>query len=45
MHRDVAVRIDGMLIGALVNLNGIAHHMKNNLTAEEYSEIVSSIGK
>ena len=45
MHRDVAIRIDGMLIGALANLDGIAHHLKNNLSSEEYSEATLSIGK
>jgi hypothetical protein len=45
MDRDAAVRIDGMLIGALANLDGIAHHLKNNLSSEEFSELVLSIGK
>jgi len=34
-----------MLIGAFANLDGIAHHMKNNLSSEEFSEAVLSIGK
>jgi hypothetical protein len=45
MDRDVAIRIDGMLIGAQANLDGIAHYMKNNLSSEEFSEAVLSLGK
>ena len=45
MDRDVAVRIDGMLIGVQGNLDGIAHYMKNNLSDQEYSEAVRSIGQ
>ena len=45
MDRDVAIRIDGMLTGASGNLNGIAHYMKNNLSDEEFRELVRSIGK
>jgi hypothetical protein len=45
MDRDVAIRLDGMLLGARANLDGIAHYMKNNLSPEEFSEAVRSIGK
>ena len=45
MDRDAAVRIDGMLMGARANLDGIAHYMKNNLSSEEFSDLVLSIGK
>ena len=45
MDRDVAIRIDGMLMGARANLDGIAHYMKNNLSSEEFSDVVLSIGK
>jgi hypothetical protein len=45
MDRDVAIRLDGMLHGASANLDGIAHYMKNNLSPEEFSEAVRSIGK
>jgi len=44
MARDVAIRLDGMLMGARANLDGIAHYMKNNLSADEYSGLVLSIG-
>jgi len=44
MERDVAIRIDGMLLGILGNLDGIAHYMKNNLPDKEYSKLVKSIG-
>jgi hypothetical protein len=45
MDRHVAIRLDGMLLGARANLDGIAHYMKNNLSHEEFSEAVRSIGK
>lgn len=45
MDRDAAIRIDGMLLGARANLDGIAHYMKNNLSSEEFAEVVLSIGK
>lgn len=45
MDRHVAIRLDGMLLGARANLDGIAHYMKNNLSPEEFSEAVISIGK
>ena len=45
MDRHVAIRLDGMLLGARANLDGIAHYMKNNLSPDEFSEAVRSIGK
>lgn len=45
MKKDVAIRIDGMLLGARGNLDGIAHYMKNNLSEDEYSKLVQSIGQ
>ena len=45
MDRDVALRIDGMLMGVRGNLDGIAHYMKNNLSERDYSEFVQSIGR
>jgi hypothetical protein len=45
MDRDVATRIDGMLMGARGNLDGIAHYMKNNLSDDEFSRLVISIGE
>jgi len=45
MGRDAAVRIDGMLLGALASLDGMAHYMKNNLSSEEFSELALSIGR
>jgi len=44
MDRDVAIRLDGMLLAAQANLDSIAHYMKNNLSADEYSRLVRSIG-
>jgi hypothetical protein len=45
MDRDVAIRIDGMLIGVRGNLDGIAHYMKNNLTSKEYDSLITHIGE
>jgi hypothetical protein len=45
MERDIAIRLDGMVIGANGNLDGIAHYMKNNLSPQEYSERSIFIGK
>ena len=45
MKKDVAIRIDGMLLGARGNLDGIVHYMKNNLSEDEYSKLVQSIGQ
>jgi hypothetical protein len=45
MDRDIAIRLDGMLLGVSANLDGIAHYMKNNLSEQDYSELVRSIGK
>jgi hypothetical protein len=45
MDRHVAIRLDGMLLGARANLDGIAHYAKNNLSPEEFSDAVRSIGK
>jgi hypothetical protein len=45
MEKDIAIRIDGMVIGVLGNLDGIAHYMKNNLSDEEYSNVIKSIGQ
>jgi hypothetical protein len=45
MDRDVAIRLDGMLIGALGYLDSIAHYMKNNLSEDEYKIHIKAIGK
>jgi hypothetical protein len=45
VERDVAIRIDGMLIGARGGLDGIAHYMKNNLSDEDSLEFSHSIGE
>jgi hypothetical protein len=45
MDRDAAIRIDGMLVGARANLDGIVYYMKNNLSSEEFTDVVLSIGK
>jgi hypothetical protein len=45
MERTVAIRLDGMLGAALASLDAIAHYMKNNLSAEEYSDLVASVGQ
>jgi hypothetical protein len=45
MDRDIAIRLDGMVIGVHGNLDGIAHYMKNNVSSEEFSTPVRLIGK
>ena len=45
MDRDIAIRVDGLIRGANVNLNGIAHYMQNNFSPEEFSERAIFIGK
>jgi hypothetical protein len=45
MERDIAIRLDGMLLGVRGNLDGIAHYMKNNLSDEEYAKLIKSIGQ
>jgi len=38
MRRDVSLRIDALLMGAIGNLDMIVHYMKNNLPDEKYRE-------
>ena len=45
MNRDVAIRLDGMLMGVRGNLDGIAHYMKNNVSSDEYSNLIIRIGE
>lgn len=45
MDKDIAIRLDGMVIGVNGNLNGIAHYMKNNLSPQEYSERAIFVAK
>jgi hypothetical protein len=44
MDRDVALRIDGMLIAIRSNLDGVAHYVKNNCTEAEFKRIARQIG-
>jgi len=44
MQRDVAIRLDGMLLGVLGHLDSIAHYMKNNLSEDEYKSSIKAIG-
>jgi hypothetical protein len=44
MDRDVALRIDGMLIAIRGNLDGLAHYVKNNCTDAEFKRIARQIG-
>jgi hypothetical protein len=44
MDRDVALRIDGMLIEVRGSLDGIAHYAKNNCTEQEFKRIARLIG-
>ncbi len=44
MQKNVAIRLDGMLLGVRGNLDGISHYMKNNLDEREYSALIHHIG-
>jgi hypothetical protein len=44
MDRDIALRIDGMLIAIRGNLDGIAHYVKNNCTEAESKRIIRQLG-
>jgi hypothetical protein len=45
MKRDVALRIDALLMGVRGNLDMIVWYMKNNLSDEEYRESKLHIAK
>ena len=44
MNRDVALRIDGMLIAIRANLDGVAHYVKSNCSEAESKRIIRQIG-
>jgi hypothetical protein len=44
MNRDIAIRIDGMLLNAIGAIDGIAHYMKNNLSDSDYKSLIYMIG-
>ena len=44
MNRDVALRIDGMLIAIRSSLDGLAQYVKNNCTEAESKRIIRQIG-
>ena len=44
MDRDVAIRIDGMLSGALAYMDSIAHFINNNLSVEEIEPMKQMAG-
>jgi hypothetical protein len=44
MTRDVALRLDALLMGVRGNLDMVAHYMKNNLSDEEYRSYITHIG-
>jgi hypothetical protein len=45
MKRDVALRIDSLLIGIRESLGYVAIYMETNLSAEEYKKYVLFIGE
>ena len=45
MDRDIAIRMDGMLLGVLGSLDRVARYMKGNLSKKEYSKLIKSIGE
>jgi hypothetical protein len=44
VDRDIAVRIDGMLMGIRGTLDSVAYYVKNNCTEKEFKQIVRLIG-
>ncbi|KAA1177000.1 hypothetical protein FP026_25910 [Rhizobium tropici] len=44
MEKIVATRIDGMIMGAMGNLNAIASYIKNNCEAAEAKTLIRKIG-
>ena len=44
MDRDVALRIDGILMSIRGNLDALAQYVKNNCTEAEFKRIVRQIG-
>jgi hypothetical protein len=45
MNRDVALRIDSLLIGIRESLGYVATYMETNVSAEEFKKYVSFIGE
>ena len=43
MDRDIALRIDAMLMHTRGSMDIVAHYMKNNLTTEEYNSYIKKI--
>jgi hypothetical protein len=44
MERDVALRIDAMLMGVIASLDAIARYMKNNLSDDEARSLLRHVG-
>ena len=44
MDRDVALRIDGILMSIRGNLDSLAHYVKSNCTETESKRIIRQIG-
>jgi hypothetical protein len=44
MDRDVALRVDAMLMGVRASLDAIAHYVKNNASEDEFKTIARQIG-
>jgi hypothetical protein len=44
MDRDVALRIDAILVGVRASLDAVAHYVKNNASEDEFKIIAHHIG-
>jgi hypothetical protein len=44
MDRDVALRVDAMLMGVRASLDAIAHYVKNNASEDEAKTIARLLG-
>jgi len=45
MTRDVALRIDALVIGVRSSLSSVADYMQRNVSEEEYKTLVAFVGK
>ena len=45
MTRDIALRIDAMLIGVRASLDSVAIYLENNLSREDYLKFTEFIGR
>jgi len=45
MDRDIAIRIDALLVNAVGNIDALAAFLKNNVSEEEFNRYVPKLGE